>query len=336
MSNPGPGARSTPVSIVVPTHHRPALLARLLESLSRQTYPHALLEIILVANEDDAEAFAVAKRFEQASDIPIRCVAIANDPSGGRSAAAKRNYGVVISRAAWIAFIDDDCVASPDWISAASAHFGIAKVAGIEGGKRIPPVEPPTLTYKGLLMLTRPGGYQTCNMFYRRDVFMKIGGFDLSFPFYLEDSDLAWAVLDLGYEILYESRALVEHPVLEPAPWRMLHDARRASLMPYLFKKHPQRYRENEVRTLRPSHWLYLVLYASSIALALSGHRVLAGVYAGLVFGVLVLHTFKLFRGCRVRLHEFVVTASLLPVVPLVKWIQLVRGNLRHRVWLWT
>ncbi len=180
--------------------------------------------------------------------------------------------------------IDDDCVASPDWINGAAEFFEDPKAGGIEGKKEIPTPPAPTVTYKGLLMFTRPGGYQTCNMFYRRDVFNQIGGFDPQFPFYLEDSDIAWSVLDRGFAIPFSARAVVYHPVTDAQPWRMLADARRASLMPYLSKKHPQRYAENGTKVLRVPHWLYLLLYAGVlIGLAFKWWLVALGLFAAIV-----------------------------------------------------
>jgi hypothetical protein len=54
------------------------------------------------------------------------------------------------------------------------------------------------------------------------------------------------------------------------------------------------------------------------------------------VLGLLILHNLKMFAGCRVRAHELLVTNLMLPIVPVVKLVQLLRGNLRYGVWLWS
>jgi len=143
-------------------------------------------------------------------------------------------------------------------------------------------------------------------------------------------------VLDAGHEIPYAEGAVVYHPVPPPHPWKMLDDARRAILMPYLFKKHPARYRESGVRVLRWSHWVYLALYAALAVCLIAGSWKMSACVIGLILAFVALHSFKLFRGCATTAHEFWVTTLLLPVCPVVKGVQLVRGNLKHGVWLWS
>jgi GT2 family glycosyltransferase len=311
------------ITVVVPTHRRPELLGQLLDSLDRQTYPAERFEVVIVATPGD-EAFAVvAKRANPA----VRCVSVPDDRWGGRNPSAKRNHGGQIARGEWLAFIDDDCVAEPDWLAAAARYFETA--VALEGAKVIPPVDPPTLTYKGLRQFETPGGYQSCNMFYRRDLFLAVGGFDLRFPFYLEDTDLAWTVLDAGHAIPHVADARVRHPVPPAAPWRLLDDARRTDLLQLLARKHPAR--SGELRSLRGWHWAFLVLYAVAIGSALLGQWGIAFGAGLLVVLLTAAVAVKWFRGCRVGFKEFLVTAGLIPVVPVVRAIGAMRGRLRYR-----
>ncbi len=335
-NSPAAPTTATPrVSIVMPTHRRPDLLRKALETLQQQTLPHNQFDVIVVASENDP-AFAIIEDFRKISTLDLRCISIPNDPWRGRSASAKRNYGVQQSTGRWIAFIDDDCLAHPGWLEGAAPFFDHPTAGGIEGRKDIPAPPRPTVTYKGLLTFTRPRGYQTCNIFYRRDVFEKVGGFDNHFPYYLEDSDIAWSVLDAGYEIPYAENATVSHPVLPGAPWKLLDDAKRAALMPYLFKKHPATYQGAKTRVLRGAHWVYLLVYAAILASLILSHWWIAAGLVLLVLALVAAHAYKQFRGCHFTTHEILVTALLLPIVPVVKWTQLIRGNLKHRVWLWT
>jgi hypothetical protein len=106
--------------------------------------------------------------------------------------------------------------------------------------------------------------------------------------------------------------------------------------MPYLFKQHPGRYREANTKVLRWSHWVYIALYAAILACVVAAQWWGALAAAAAVLAFLAIHSFKLFRGCTTTFHEFAVTNLLLPACPVVKWVQLIRGNLKHRVWLWT
>jgi cellulose synthase/poly-beta-1,6-N-acetylglucosamine synthase-like glycosyltransferase len=319
----------------MPTHRRAEMLGRALDSLAAQSFARDQFEVIVVATAGDV-AYEVVADFAKSNSIAVRCVSIPDDPTNGRSPSAKRNFGVAQARAPWVAFIDDDCFADPDWLASAAALFGHPNAGGVEGRKAIPKPPRDTVVYRGLLLFTRPRGFQTCNVFYRKDVFEKIGGFDPNFPYYLEDSDLAWAVLDAGYEIPYAEGAVVYHPVPPPHPWKMLDDAKRAELMPYLFKKHPARYREAGTKVLRWSHWVYIALYAAIVVCAATKLWIGAAIAGVGVLAFLAIHSFKLFRGCATTANEFLVTNLLLPACPVVKWVQLIRGNLKHRVWLWT
>ncbi|MBV9126298.1 MAG: glycosyltransferase [Planctomycetes bacterium] len=326
----GNSAASLPkVSIVIPTHYRPGLLRSLLDSLQAQVYPRDLLQVIVVTSPGDPGEEVVHSCIGHGFG-ELLAVSIPQDPQQGRNPAAKRNYGVLQATSSWVAFIDDDCIADPQWIGNAAPLLADPAVVAVEGRKEIPRVDPPTLTYKGLLSFTRPRGFQTCNMFYRRDIFLQAGGFDTRFLYYLEDSDLAWTILDLGYAIPYASGALVRHPVPEPAPWRLLDNARRTIFLPLLRRKHPLQYHRSGMRVLRACHWMYLALYIGGfVGLACGWMGPAIGLLA-LLPGMVVLHSLKLFWRCRVRCQEVLVTALLLPVVPPVRLIQYIRGNIRY------
>jgi glycosyltransferase involved in cell wall biosynthesis len=316
------------VTVVIPTHRRPQSLERALLSVAAQSLPRDRFEVVVVASPDDPGAEVVA-RVASATGLSARCEAIPGDPWDGTNPSAKRNHGGRRARGEWLAFLDDDCEAEPDWLAEAAKLFPGA--VAVEGRKVIPPPPVPTLTYRGLLSFERPGGYQSCNMFYRRDVFLEVGGFDTRFPFYLEDSDLAWTVLDRGHGIPHADRAVVRHPVPPPAPWRLLDDARRASLLALLRAKHPGQFRRAGVRVLNRNHLAYLAAWALVVAASIAFGW--AGLAAGLAaLGLLTLaDSYRRFRGCRVTAHEVAVTTLLLPVVPVVRAVQYARGLWRHR-----
>lgn len=96
------------VSVIVPTHQRPAQLARLLDSLSQQTLGVGRFEVIVVEDGNagprpDTAAWAPNVRlFRQQQQGP----------------AAARNAGARHAHADLLAFIDDDCVAAPGWLCA--------------------------------------------------------------------------------------------------------------------------------------------------------------------------------------------------------------------------
>jgi glycosyltransferase involved in cell wall biosynthesis len=89
----------TLVSVVIPTLHRPAMLARALASVFRQTWQN--IEVIVVVDGPDAETIALLQTIEDP-----RLSVIANPQS--LTAAGARNAGIDRAKGEWIAFLDDD------------------------------------------------------------------------------------------------------------------------------------------------------------------------------------------------------------------------------------
>lgn len=100
------------VSIVIPTLNRPASLMRALASARAQAGLGGVsLEILVVDNSPDANARALVIA-AGAGDPAVRYLSA---PRPG--VANARNAGVGAARGDWIAFLDDDEEAAPDWIA---------------------------------------------------------------------------------------------------------------------------------------------------------------------------------------------------------------------------
>ena len=316
------------VSIIIPTHHRPKMLSVLLDSLRRLTYPTNRLELIVVGGDHDLGR-EIVQAYMASVDFPVAYRVVPEHAL--HSASFKRNEGARSARGDILAFTDDDCLVHPNWITGAIPLFRVSDVGGVEGTVDIPIPDRPTLTYRRSLRLSLPEGYQTCNMFYRRSVFEECGGFDLSFPYYLEDTDLAYTVLERGYTIPFAADAGVSHPVPPGHPLKMFTIARTVEQMPYLFSKHPLSSLKLRVsaRPLNRSHYLYLVLYGGALLLAVV-HPVAGAI--GLGLGLCVLISLQLvhdFWGLHVTASELILTALCLPVIPVVRLIYWLKGLTR-------
>lgn len=316
------------VSIVVPTYNRPQSLSRLLESLRTLNYERARLEVVVVGSKDDAGR-AILQTFADSFELRATYVVVPDELF--RSASLKRNEGARMARGSILAFTDDDCVVSPDWVKMAVPLFNAPEVGGVEGAVEIPKPDQPTLTYRGSQRLSIPGGYQTCNIFYRKSVFEECGGFDEAFPYYLEDTDLAYTVMERGYTISFGADCVVTHPVQPGRPLKLLTIARTVELMPYLFSKHrPSRRRlRTFVKPLNRSHYFYLALYAVSLLVALFAPA--AGVLVlGLGLAILLpLHLVHDFWGLQFTVSELALTALCQPIVPLLRLFYWVKGSVK-------
>jgi glycosyltransferase involved in cell wall biosynthesis len=95
------------VSVLVLTFNRPVALARCLESLARQTQPRfevVLVDVSTPPNQGVVEAYR--------ERLVLRHLQRAN-----RGVAVNRNVGAAAATAPLLAFLDDDCVARPDWLA---------------------------------------------------------------------------------------------------------------------------------------------------------------------------------------------------------------------------
>jgi len=202
------------------------------ESLRRQTVAPA--EIVLVIDYNE-------RLFELAASLR-GVVAIRN--SAAKGASGSRNSGVAAASGAVAAFLDDDAVASPDWLAALLRAYGEPNVAGVGGSitpewpERRPAWFPEEFdwvvgcTYRGMPETTAPvRNLIGANMSVRRDVLERVGGFREGFgnvksavsagwagesrASSCEDTELCIRVSQAHPELrwIYEPRARVRHRV---------------------------------------------------------------------------------------------------------------------------
>lgn len=99
------------VSIVIPTFRRPALLRAAIASLLAQQRLDAAAEIVVIDNDPAGSAAAIVAELMPGAGLELRYL---REPRPGISHA--RNAGVAASRGFYVAFLDDDEVASPLWL----------------------------------------------------------------------------------------------------------------------------------------------------------------------------------------------------------------------------
>jgi glycosyltransferase involved in cell wall biosynthesis len=103
----------TTVTAVVPTLDHPGQLTRALGSLSAQRLPaDTRLDIVVVDNSAAGTASRAVEALARCSPHRVRVVAL---PKPG--VASARNRGVAEAGGQWIAFLDDDQEAGPDWVA---------------------------------------------------------------------------------------------------------------------------------------------------------------------------------------------------------------------------
>lgn len=109
------------VSIIIPTLNRPQPLRRALASVAAQRLPEGIgLEVVVVDNSPDRSAQWVSESFPQMRYLSEPVPGVAN----------ARNAGVNGSTGRWVAFLDDDEEAAPDWIA---RHLDTLRSSGADG-----------------------------------------------------------------------------------------------------------------------------------------------------------------------------------------------------------
>lgn len=203
------------VSIVIPTFNRPDRLSSCLIALDRSNYPRDFFEVIVV---DDGSSEPLDKVVEPFRNRFSLC--LIRQPNRGPAAA--RNAGAARARGELLAFTDDDCEPSPNWLKALTNWFSENPDYAL-GGRTIPidqnsySIASQTLldylysyynedSLKGARFLT------SNNLAVPSSSFQAVGGFDPHFRSAGgEDRELCDRWVGFGFRMEYLPEAVVYH-----------------------------------------------------------------------------------------------------------------------------
>ncbi|HUL51238.1 MAG TPA: glycosyltransferase family A protein, partial [Candidatus Nitrosotalea sp.] len=219
------------VSVIIPTRNRARLLEEIVRSLWTQSLPAESYEIIIL---DNCSTDNTPQRMETlAAESPCRFTY--RKLTENRGPAAARNLGATLATGGVLAFTDSDCRAHPDWLARAVNEFKAAPELVLVSG---PVVDKPEQPVKFFTLRNGAGPdenymYPACNVFYRRDVFLELGGFDESAylydirasPIECTDTDFAWMVQEKGYGHRFLPDVIMYHEVARTSPlnWLLYH-----------------------------------------------------------------------------------------------------------------
>jgi len=198
-------------SVIVPVYEQWDMIAPLIDCLEAQTLSERLFEVILVDN--GSTLFAPPQGLPKGFRV-YRCA------KPGSYAA--RNYGVRMSAAPWLAFVDADCRPSSNWLAA--FHEAVATPSMVDclfaGRVQVPTRQGAANRYeiydslKGIpqALYVEKGYAAAANLLAPRALFERLGGFDET-RFSGGDADFCRRALRAGASLHFLAEASVDHCV---------------------------------------------------------------------------------------------------------------------------
>ncbi len=210
------------VSVIVVNYNRGDLLGHCLRSLVNQTYDKT--DILVVDNGSTDHSREVVRSFESPS---LRLVALSENVGF----AAGCNAGIARASGSFVALLNNDAVAHPNWlaalVSAAEERPEVGMVASkilLHGTRTIDKAGHliyPDGQNRGRGTGDRDRGQfdllgdtlfpDGCAALYRMRLLREVSGFDEDFFAYADDADLGLRARWMGWECLYAPEAVVEH-----------------------------------------------------------------------------------------------------------------------------
>jgi GT2 family glycosyltransferase len=189
------------VSVIIAAYNRVDLLKNCFNALLKQNYPN--FEVIAVAGSSK-DVIELSKKYSKKHKNFFTFETNSESPS------RKRNVGIKKAKGEIIAFTDDDCIPSEDWIKNIVSEFNQTKnIVMVEGYTY---TDNKNKSVFSNAPQNHVGGiYPTCNLSFRKEILEKIGGFDEAYYFFREDTDLAFAAMDYGKSI-FSKKVRVFHP----------------------------------------------------------------------------------------------------------------------------
>jgi O-antigen biosynthesis protein len=195
------------ISVVVCSYNGSATIKDTMEGLMQLDYPS--YEVIVVNDGSTDNLEEIVKRY------PVKLI---STPNQGLSNA--RNTGMYNAKGEIIAYIDDDAYPDPQWLLYLAYGYANSDIAGLGG----PNIAPQENGFIAKCVANSPGGpvhvlltdeiaehIPGCNMSFRRDALVAIGGFDPIYRAAGDDVDVCWRIQNSGRTIGFHPSAVVWH-----------------------------------------------------------------------------------------------------------------------------
>lgn len=211
------------VSVIICTYNRASSLIQTLDTLEHLSYHN--FEVIVVEGPCTDNTSAVLDGY-------LGRIKVVRNAAANLS--ISRNLGIAAAASEIVAFLDDDALSDPDWLSALVDAFDDPEVAATGG----PVYDHTGYSYQAYYNLANRWGDATIEMvprrldyldrpdtwtfpytigtnsLFRQETIVGLGGFDENFAFYLDETDLCLRIIDRGFRVLPQSRGAIHHRFL--------------------------------------------------------------------------------------------------------------------------
>ncbi|MGC8497530.1 MAG: glycosyltransferase [Thermoplasmata archaeon] len=192
------------VSIITTVKNEEKNILNFIESALLQEPPWELIIVDSMSTDKTTQIIKeYADRYDNIKLIQKKC-----------SRGEGRNIGVANSSSDYVIFTDGDVILDPSWLKYMREDFekGEEIVAGntiLIGNKKFAELDRVKLYYKNVDLT-----YPSCNLGYKKSLFLKLGGFD---PLFItaEDIDLNFRAVAENKKLYYDERAIVYNKTRE-------------------------------------------------------------------------------------------------------------------------
>lgn len=201
------GTKWPRISVVVCSYNGERTIGECLEAATRLDYPD--YEVIVVDDGSADRTAEIARRWG------VRVISTEN-----RGLASARNTGLEAATGDIVAYVDDDAYPDRHWLAYLAWSFLTSDRVGIGGPNLPPPGDGPVADSVAnapggpmhvLLSDTEAEHIPGCNMAFRREALLAIGGFDPRFRTAGDDVDICWRLQGRGGKIGFSPAAVVWH-----------------------------------------------------------------------------------------------------------------------------
>lgn len=228
-------------SVIIPSRDRPKLLQQCLTSLEKQSLNANNFEVIVVDDGSKEPLNKLLHSYKPAFSFVVLCQKNAGPASA-------RNLGARAAKGKILAFLDDDCVASPPWLESAKKVFKKEAIDVLEGTTLV--ASPESVNALSSQRENLSGNrFLCCNVFYTKTSFNSLNGFDEAFGSALcEDTDMGWRTIAKGFRTKFCTDVVIFHSVLNSNAFSFLFKRLKAKWSYWnvlLAAKHPVLYKKH-------------------------------------------------------------------------------------------